>query len=313
MSLIILSAWNGTFYVLLSMYLTTTSLIYLVQHYKGKKKKENFFVFLCSFNTFALSTSYLVVEFLSGGNKYSIKNNFLCVLIPFTYRSPIEVSKVLSSLIFVNRYERMNQRTTLAVSKRSKIFSAFIIFFSIVKVVGQVVYGVKSQTTSKLDGCFHGELYTNVVYSYLSGGCFLLKTILQTFIFVEIIKPMYKHCRKSTVANNNKVRDTLYRVVWCAIMMSAGDIGMVVTYFTAVRTNLMRESTLFIAYLFIDVLSLVCSYKDWRKRLFPFVSVFKNKENKKNCLPVKTITEEKAATSQGNSTTKASLQLLDES
>ena len=316
MTLIILPG-NALCVLLLSVYLTTASFTYLLQHYKGKRNKENFFVFICSLLTFALSIFYFVFEFLYGGKQHSIKSKFLCALTPIVYKTCVSVSKVFSSLIFVYRYDLIKQRRLLAAPKRSKVFAVVIILFSVLQLTAHLVHVTLFNTDTSLDECRYDELFINenMLYRYFLGGLFLLKTVLQTTILVEIIKPIYKHYLKSTTAysSNSKLRNSLYRVVWCSIMLVAGDDGLVAAYYTAVKNHLLPASTLFITYLFVDVLSLVCSYKDCGKRLFPFKSVIRRKQNKESSQLMITVTKEMATKFQVNCTLKTSLQLLDES
>ena len=316
MALIILPI-NGYFFVLLSMYLTATSFIYLLQNKKGKMNKENFFILFCSFLTFVLSTFYLVFEFLRDGKEYSINSKFLCVLIPLVYKTCIAVSQVFSSLIFVYRYELINQRKLLAAPKTSKIFPAVFILLSILMLIGHVIYETIAQSTSNLDKCNYEELFINKkdFYNYLTGVCFVLKTILQTVILVEIIKPICKHYLKSTVSTSLKgsLRNTLCRVVCCAAILTVGDIGVVVAYFVTADNNIIPGPILYIVFLFVEVLSLVCSYKDCGKRLFPFKTFFKTKLTEKSSQSMNSEIDENAPKSQLSSTIDSSIQLSDES
>ena len=306
--------------VLFSMYLAITSFIYLIRNYKGKRNKENCFVFMCCLLTFALSTFYFVFEFLYGGKQNSIKSKFLCVLIPIVYETSITVSKVFSSLIFVYRYELINQRRLIYAPKISNIFVAMIMVFSVLHFAGQLLFVTVTQTTSDFDECRYHKLFIheNVLYSYFSGGCFILMIILQTILLVEIITPIYKHYLKSTTmySSNSKLRNTLYRVVWCSIMLLGGDIGLVVAHYTTMNSNtdsVLPGPMLFIVYLFVDVLSLLLSYKDCATRLFPFASIFSSKLNEESSKPLVTETKEKATELQVNCTIESSLQLLNES
>ena len=308
---------NGFVFLLFSMYLTATSFTYLLQHYNGKRKKENCFIFLCCFLTLVLSTFYFVFEFLRDGKDYSINSKFLCVLIPLVFKACITVSKVFSSLIFVYRYELINQRKLLAAPKRSKIVPAVFVLFSIVQFLGHVIFVTIIQSTSKLDKCNYEKLFitNSVSYSYFTAGCFILKTILQTIILVETIKPIYKHCVKSTVASsfNNKLRNTLYRVFCCSLILTTADIAMIVVYYTTVVNNIIQGPLLFITYLYVVVLSLVCSYKDCGKRLFPFMSIFKNKLNKKSIHINRSETQKNSTEIQLKCALESSLHVLDES
>ena len=316
MTLIILPG-NALCVLLLSVYLTTASFTYLLQHYKGKRNKENFFVFICSLLTFALSIFYFVFEFLYGGKQHSIKSKFLCALTPIVYKTCVSVSKVFSSLIFVYRYELIKQRRLLGAPKKTKIYSAMIILFSILQFTGHVIYVTAFRGTSERNQCRYGELFTNenVFYGYVSGGMFLLKTVLQTVILVGIIRPIYKHYLKSTTAysSNSKTRNTLYRVVWCAIMLLAGDICLVVAFFSSVQKGLLPATTLFVTYLFVDVFTLLFSYKDCGKRLFPFKTIFKNKLNEDSNQSGNTRPKENATRSQVNSTLEVPSLKLDRS
>ena len=298
--------------VLLSIYLTTTSFIYLLQHYKGKVNKENIFVFFCSLLTFALSTFYFVFELLRGGKEYTIKSKFLCVLIPLVYQTSIMVSKVFSNLIFVYRYETINR--LLTAPKRSKILAVVIIYLSLLQFVGRVIFLTVIQSTSSLDECSYDKLFIpeNVSYSYFASGCFILMIVLQIIIVVEIIKPIYKNYLKSTTAYNlnGKLRNTLYRVVWCSIMLVTADIGLLVAYYTVVKKNLLQPPILFIGYLFVNLLSFVCSYKNCGKRLFPFKTVFKSNLTENSSQLRISETPEKSAKIQLNCTLDPTLQLL---
>ena len=166
---------NAACVVLLSMYLTTTSFIYLLQHYKGKLNKENFFVFVCSFLSFALSTLYFVLEFLSGEKEYTIKSKVLCALIPLAYQTSITICKVLSSLVFVYRYELINRRRLLSAPKISKIFTVVIVLFAVLHFAGQLLFVKTIRATSNLGECRYNKLFinANVSYSFFSGVCFL--------------------------------------------------------------------------------------------------------------------------------------------
>ena len=293
----------GGFFVLLSMYLTATSFIYLRQHKRGKMNKENFLVYSCSLYTFVLTAFYLVFEILRDGEELSMNSKFSCVSIPLLYKLCITVIKFFGCLIFVHRYVRINQIKLLAAPKKFKILPAMYVFVSIAYFIGHIIPGAIIQASTNRDKCNYEKLFVNVSgFSYFSGACFVLKTILQTVILVEIIKPMYKQYLKSTNSTslNRILRKTLNRVVCCAIILTVGDIGVIIAYYTTVNNSIKPGPLLFIIYLFVDVLSLVCSYNDCGKRLFPFKSIFKTKENEESSQSLNTKVDEKSPKSQVN-------------
>ena len=79
----------------------------------------------------------------------------------------------------------------------------------------------------------------------------------------------------------------MYRVLWCALILTVGDISVAIAY-DAINNELLPAPIVHIIYLFLDVISLVCSYKDYGKRLFPFKSVSKNLLDESSSQPTET-------------------------
>ena len=140
------------------------------------------------------------------------------------------------------------------------------------------MYIIFSQATSKLEEFDYYSLFVNdnLLYNCFSGGCFVLMVILQAVILVGIIKPIHDHYIKSTVSNNlnNTVDDNLYKNIFCSLMLSSIDICLILFYTLGVKKNLLRAPMLVISYLILNVIFVVCSYKDCRERLFPYRNLF---------------------------------------
>ena len=260
-------------FVFFTFYNAAATLTYLLKHRKGKRRKENLFVFLCSLNSFFLSTHFFALEAWSGGKEYSIKSKFMCAFIPVWYHAYVIASKVFQNLIFTYRYKTLNLSMKVAAAKRADIFSVVFVIFSIAEFISDVTYFTFVSVNSEECVFDKAFLSKHLYYSYVTAGFFVLKILFQTIMSAYIIKPIATHFFNNNASNstNKKIESTLYRIIWCTLSLTASDVCFVLAYVTCFVTHRMRAPIFIVTNVILDSLMLIFSYADCKERLFPFV------------------------------------------
>ena len=264
---------GAAFFLSIALYLAVASFTYLVKNYKGARRKENLFVFFCTFNCFVLSVFIFVLELLNEGHYYNIESKFLCALVPLVFKFFIIASKVYQNLIFTYRYKTVNRTVKIAAAKRAGVFSVVIVVFSIVEFAADVAYFAWVNTNS--DDCVSDEKFfeKNLYYGYVQIGNFSSKIFFQTLVSAYVIKPISSHFfnRDMPTGMSSKLKATLYRMIWCTLQLTASDVILVFVYVTCVTTSRIGAPVCVLCNLMADVVLLVFSYGDNKRRLFPFV------------------------------------------
>ena len=257
------------FILLLSFtfYTTFASFAYALKSANRSKIKENIIVSLCAFISLACSVLYSVIGFLYP------KTGYMCVFAQIVYKASIVLSKCFCNLIFAYRYKEINRRSSVLAANRAYKFSIGIITISIILLVFDQVYFFLVFKPSNLM-CIQtnviSKIQTNLIVKIVMLGGFLVLTVLQTVILVEIIKPIYEHFTRRLSISNNDLRATLYRVVSCTLVFCLSDFGLVIVQILLVVYYNRPFGIVATVNVIINSVSLICSYSDYRERLFPF-------------------------------------------
>lgn len=253
-------------HVAVSCYLALANFVYFIQEGNNERKTENFIVFLAVLICVSCSILFFAVDFQHEVLKY------LCNTSPTVYKSSVVFSKCLCNIIFVKRYKAIKRRSSTFSVKRAYCFSFCIIAISLILLTFDQILFYLFNKTSFLD-CFPlEELRLNLYQISVVLGYFLITTVLQTVILVEIIKPLCRHVEQinNSYITNESIKRTLNRIVVCTFIFSLSDFGLVILQFIMTYTFRTPMPIFAILNLIINAISLICSYSDYRKRLFPF-------------------------------------------
>ena len=259
-----LCVWLQAF---VSCYLALVSFVYFILSIKKGKNCENFFVFLAALICVPVSFLFIFVDFQFPALEY------LCKTTPTINKTAMIFSKCLSNIIFAKRYVAINKRSSVFAVRRAYWFSVCIIVVSLAQLAFDQVHFYLFQF-SNFFSCYPLEeknqinLYQVVVVL----GIFLITTVLQTIILVEIVKPLFRHLGQvsgSSIGNGN-IKRTLKRVVVCTLVFSLSDFGLI--FWQMIMMIIIKKplSIFAILNLIVNAISLISSYSDYRKRLFPF-------------------------------------------
>ena len=112
----------------------------------------------------------------------------------------------------------------------------------------------------------------------LMNTCFAFTTTMQSVILVEIIKPIYKHMHNKALFSSRSLKLTFYRVVVCSFLFSVSDFLFLIIQFITVKTINRPMPIVLIANVDLNLLSLICSYKNYKRRLFLFLKTNRNQK-----------------------------------
>ena len=263
----------------MSLYLTFATLVYCIKKKEENLNKENFIVFLCSLCTFLFS----IVYFLFDSQFKAFESSKIVCDVAFTFwKTFLILNRCLCNLIFSYRYESLNRSTAILAAKRSFAFTITLIFVSLLLLVFDVVY-YQLQISPSVDDCENITIDYDKHYISINieSGLFLTAVTLQTAILVEIIKPIYKHCKRldNSTISNGSIRKTLYRVVVCTLVFFISDLGFGFAYLLGINKVDQRWTFLWALNLLVNTVSLMCSFNDYKTRIYPFVELLCNRRN----------------------------------
>ena len=252
---------------LVPCYLALASFVYFIQNIKQGKSCENFFVFTAALICVPVSFLFLFIDFQVPALEY------LCKTTPTVNKTAMIISKCLSNMIFAKRYEAINKRSSIFAHRRAYWFSVCIIVVSLAQLAFDQVHFYLYKF-SDFFSCYPLEenSLTKLYQIAVVLGIFLITTVLQTIILVEIIRPLFRHLGQvssSHIASGN-VRRTFKRVVVCSLVFSVSDFGLIFLQIVMMITIKRPLSVFAIFNLNINAISLINSYTDYGKRLFPF-------------------------------------------
>ena len=120
--------------------------------------------------------------------------------------------------------------------------------------------------------CVYGEIQQhNRAFGAFVMGTFLLGSLCQAAILVEIIKPLVQHHLnlQGTGIPNDHTKKLLCRVIVCTLNFCLTDFALLTYVF--VKHKGRELSYLIVLNLLVNSVSLMCSYADCKKRTFPFL------------------------------------------
>ena len=82
----------------------------------------------------------------------------------------------------------------------------------------------------------------------------------------------------STISNNS-IRSTLYRIVLTTLVFCLSDFADIIAHVFRAALLQTRSPMMIVINLSINTLTLMCSYEDYRMRIFPFICSFKPTRN----------------------------------
>ena len=272
-----LGSW---FFVSLSSVTTIFCFVFLVGNRNSSQTKENVVVLLCSISSLTYTAFYASYDIQYNNNEILHLNESMCFIMPFLYKSTIAASRCFCNLIFLYRYKTVNNRISIFAVKKAYWFSVAIIVVTVLQTVFDCIFFWFVGT--KESDCFNMTLKIGKqIYLLSIGLLYFLVAVFQAIILCEIIKPIFKHCTRLNSANNN-VRCSFYRVVLSTLVFCLSDFGSIVVFLVRVSVYESRTPILFVINLNINTLSLMCSYDNYRTRLFPFLCCLECEESNRN-------------------------------
>ena len=259
------------FLAFLSSVTTIFCFVFLIRNFKSKHTKENTVVFLCSVSCFAYTIFYSNYDLYYGSNESLKSTESICFVMLFLYQTTFAASKCFCNLIFAYRYKTVNKRVCIFAVKKAYWFSVGIIIVTVLQTIFSYIYF--SSTNSK--DCFYKSVKRNNNRIYLISTCllYILVSIFQTIILYEIIKPIFKHCIRlnTTALSITNLRNSFYRIVFTTLVFSLSDFGIIITFLIRVRIYELRTPIIIVLNLNINTICLMCSYDNYKSRLFPFM------------------------------------------
>ena len=199
---------------------------------------------------------------------------------PVVYKLTIGINRCCCNLIFAYRYKTINTSNCVFAAKRAYWFLIGIIV--VLQAILDCFYFTFVQP--KLKDCFSHNLEveeSNDAYIYAPALCYLLTAIFQTIILVEIIMSIFYHCTRlnNSTISNNSIRSTLYRIVLTTLVFCLSDFADIIAHVFRAALLQTRSPMMIVINLSINTLTLMCSYEDYRMRIFPFICSFKPTRN----------------------------------
>ena len=275
--------FGSWFFVSLSSLTTTFCFVFLVRNRSSKQMKENAVVLLCSISSLTYTVFYALYDVNYSINKSSQLSGYICYVMPIVYKSTIATSKCFCSLIFAYRYKTVNRRISVFSAKKAHWFSVGIITITVLQFMFDKVFFWL--VVPKDFDCFSKPLkFGNCIYMVSMGLMYLLVAVFQTIILCEIIKPIFKHCTRlnRSILSSNSLRSTFYRIVLSSLVFTLSDFSTLVTLFMRVLLYNQRSPIIVVINLNINTICLICSYSNYKERLFPFLCCLGTAENDRN-------------------------------
>ena len=263
--------YGSWFLAFLSSATTMSCFVFLIRNFKSKHTKENAVVFLCSASCFAYTMFYSNYDLYLGSTESLKSTGSICSVMPFLYQTTFVANKCFCNLIFVYRYKTVNKRVCIFAVKKAFWFSVSIIIVTVFQTIFSYVH------FSSIDhkGCLNKTVKrtNNRIYLVLTGLLYILVSIFQTVILYEVIKPIFKHCvrLKNSALSITILRKRFYRIVITTLVFSLSDFGSLITFLIRLRMYEVRTPMIVALNLNINTLCLMCSYDNYKSRLFPFL------------------------------------------
>jgi len=258
----------------LSCVKTACCLVYMLRKIKSKQLKENCVVLLCSVAECGNAFFYCYYD-LYYQQHLKLGVGAICTVMPLVYKISIAINRCCCNLIFAYRYKTINKISSIFAAKRAYWFSIGIVLFSVAHTVVDCIYF--TVINPKRVDCFSLNLEVSEKYGgyiYAVNGSYLVIAVFQTIILKEIIKPIYNHCTRlsNSTISKDSIRSSLYRIVLSTLVFSLSDFSALLFHVIRAVTLQTRSPMTFLINLSVNTLSLMCSYEDYKFRLFPFVA-----------------------------------------
>ena len=289
-------------FVSLASVTTIFCFVFLLRNRHSKQTKENAGVLLCSISSLILTVCYAFYDLHYNNNENLQINRSICLVVPILHKSSIATSRCLCTLIFAYRYKTVNNRISFFAVKKAQWFSVGIIVVTALQTIFDVIWFI---ATKDLE-CFHISLKSvKRIYIISIGSLHFLVTVFQTIIMCEIIKPIFKHCtrQQSSALSRNNARRSFYRVLLSSLVFSLTDFGSIAVFLSRAILYEVRTPIIVVINTNINTLALMCSYENYKARLFPFLCCLETNENNRNRLQCihNSIVSKKIKTSSKNS------------
>ena len=246
-----------------------SSLVYLFQHRKSKKFKENLFIVICSVFAFVVAVLCIFLEANSRAREYT--NTILRVvtsIIPILNQTSITASKLLFNVIFTFRYEEFHARAQFDARKRTKIFK--IIFIAVAIILFCIHVTCVLVSTSEMKEFNYNSIFVKngLTCNVFVGVLWVIMVLLQFVIMICLTKPLYDHIkRKRNITDNSKIKKQFHKSFLCYLLLFIADVLFMVVYMVGVHQNLLKLPFVNAGYLILNLLVMICSYDDYEDRL----------------------------------------------
>ena len=255
----------NVFLIILSSYILTVTIVYTLRKLKNDLKKENIVVSVCAFCAFLCSVLIAVVKLK---DLYNNNDKLFCTFVGINLIINVAVSKTLCNIVFAYRYKMINKSCSSLAAKRAYLFTFLIIVLSVIGLISNIYFWIYKVRQP----CKNGQINeSNYAFGFFILGNFVIGTFFQTIILVEIIRPLFKHHMNMSRATipNDQIKNLLCRVIVCTLNFCITDVALIIYGFIKHKG---REFSLLVELnLLINATSLICSYTDYKKRLFPFL------------------------------------------
>ena len=248
---------------ILSSYILTASIIYTLHKLKDDLRNENIVVCVCSFCPFLCS---ILITVLNLKDLYNNNDKFYCTFVGISLITNITLSKVLCNIVFAYRYKTIHKSLNSLAARRAYIFTVLIIVLSIIGFLSNIYFW----TYKVRQPCNYGRIdKSNYAFGFFILGTYIFGTFFQTVILVEIIKPLFNHyvSMSRTTIPTNQTKNLLCRVIVSTLNFCVTDFALLIYGFFKHKGT--EFSLLVVLNLLINAISLMCSYTDYKKRLFP--------------------------------------------
>ena len=220
-----------SFLTVLSLYILMPSIVYLFRKLKDDFKVENTAVSACSLCSFLCSV-ILTIFYYKLRNISSMNTSF-CSYVRIHRVCSTSLSKCLNNLVFVYRYKMINK--TLVFAKRAYALTAMIIHWIFIGLISNLYFQVSINkqpcNLGRFNKSHYGVSYTSSYFPLTLSMCsFVITSILQTIILIEIVKPVYLHYVKTKRATipNDRTKKLLLRLIFTTLSFSVSDFALAI-------------------------------------------------------------------------------------
>ena len=163
--------------------------------------------------------------------------------------------------------------------KRAYFYSILVVAISAFQLLLDFFYFMFATMDSQ-ENCLFLRFNFNEksLHVILMATCFAFITTMQCVILGEIVKPIYKHLNNTTLFCSRSLKLTFYRVVVCSFLFSVSDILFLIMQFITKKTINRPMPTVLIANVDLNLLPLICSYENYKRRLFSFLKINRNQK-----------------------------------